>query len=137
MAHGLAAHLAEERGIPVEVRSASTLGLSGDPADPKAVKVCGELGIDLHGHEATPLTDALLDWADKVFVMERRHLDHLWDHHPDHAADAVMLGFLAGIGDVADPLGGWTFTFRRTRDRIRTAIETLVDRLDPEGVETA
>ncbi|MCO4743272.1 MAG: low molecular weight phosphatase family protein [Proteobacteria bacterium] len=130
MAEGIARFEAAKRGISVDSRSASTLGLDGNPADPKSVAVCAELGIDIADHEAQPMTRELAEWADHILVMETRHALKLRDLFPEHDAKIALLGPFGGMMEIADPLGGWKFTFRRIRDQIRPAVEGFLSRMD-------
>jgi len=129
MADGIARWYADQTGRAVLCRSASTLGLQDYPADPNAVAVCAELGIDLSGHRSAPLTDELINWADYVLVMEFDHAQHIREHHTQVRERLLMLGNFGGVSEIADPIGGWRFRFRRSRDEIRRCVEGFIDRL--------
>ena len=58
-----------ERGRIIEARSGGVLGIIDKPADPLAVKVMGEINIDLEGHRSSGVTDEMMDWARYVLVM--------------------------------------------------------------------
>lgn len=135
MAAGWAQALAAGRGLPVEVRSGGTMGLIGRPADPLAVRVMGEVGIDLSAHRSGGLEPALLAWADQIFVMELRHQLFIAEHRPAAAHKILQLGSLGGAMEVPDPVGGWRWRFRRSRDLLRRCVEGLLPHLSPAGVE--
>lgn len=123
MAERLAVRLGDDLGIPVEARSASALGLRDQPAEPGAVRVCREVGIDLSDHRAQPLTEDLLRWADRVLVMEIAHAVAVRERAPWLGDDdVVLMGPLVGRQEIADPIGGWTFQFRRTRRQLEHAL---------------
>lgn len=129
MAEGLAESIGERLGIPVQARSAGTLGLIDRPADPKAVTVCREVGVDLGDHRSQGVTEELLAWADRVLVMELEHATHLRSYYTNAGEKVLQLAQLGGRADIPDPLGGWTFTFRSTRRLLETCIEALLRRI--------
>ena len=73
MAEGPLKAAADCRGRPVAVKSGGVMELIGRPADPKAVKVCKELDIDLRAHRSQGIDAATVAWADHILVMELRH----------------------------------------------------------------
>ncbi|TNE87725.1 MAG: low molecular weight phosphotyrosine protein phosphatase [Deltaproteobacteria bacterium] len=129
MAEGIARDAGSRMGLDLEVKSASALGLDGDPADRKAIAVCAELGIDIAEHEAQPVTAELMEWADQVLVMEMRHAMDLRFRFPEHDEKIVLLGPFGGKMEIADPIGGWKFTFRRIRDQLRAAVDGYLRQL--------
>lgn len=129
MAEGLARAHAEARGLAVEFRSAGTLGIVDQPAEPNAVAVCAELGVSLADHRSQAVTDENTAWADLIAVMEYDHAKTLRENFPASHDKVVMLGTFGGVDEVADPIGGWRFQFRWSRDEIKRCVSTLVDRL--------
>ena len=93
--------------------------------------MCAELGIDIANHAAQPVTDELMAWADHVLVMEMRHALDLRGRYPEHDAKIALLGPFGGLMEIADPLGGWKFTFRRIRDQLRATIDGFLSRVPP------
>ena len=55
------------------VSSAGVSALVGDPADPAALELMRERGIDISGHQARQVTPELVVAHDLVLVMERGH----------------------------------------------------------------
>jgi protein-tyrosine phosphatase len=131
MAEGLARWAADLKGRRVEARSAGTLGIEARPAEPHAVSVCAEIGVDIAGHRSQGLTDELVDWADYLVVMEVAHAAHLREKFPSVGERIVLLGSFGGVYEVPDPMGGWKFQFRGSRDTLRRCVETFVERLPP------
>ena len=129
MAEGLARHAADQLGRQVVARSASTLGLNGHPADPHAVRVCDELGIDLSTHKARPVLPEDVAWADHILVMTLRHANDVRDQHPQADRKILMLGTMGGMLEIGDPLGGSASTFRTSRDEIKRCVDAFVGRL--------
>jgi protein-tyrosine-phosphatase len=124
MAAAIADQLALAMAREVEIRSAGTRARAGDPAHPQVVAVCRELGIDLTAHRATPLDEALVRWADRVFVMEPEHATAARTLAPDlPEASVVHLAGLVGKAVIEDPIGAWfRSTYRRTRDELASAV---------------
>ncbi len=131
MAGGMAIHYARERGWPVGVKSASMLGLENQPADPKAVRAMREIDIDITRHRSQPITDELVTWSDYILVMELRHQMHLHSVHPHSEGKVLMLGNFGGLHEVRDPIGGWMFRFRRSREELLRCVRGFMDHLPP------
>lgn len=128
MAEAMAPWIGDRMGVDVRAKSAGTLGLVDRPADGKSVAVCRELGLDLRAHRSQPLTDELVAWADRILVMELAHAGHVREFFPDAADKVLQLGPFAGLPEIPDPIGGWTFQFRRCRDQIQRGLEEFLRR---------
>lgn len=132
MAAAIADRVALELAREVEIRSAGTLGLVGRPAPAAAVATCRELGLDLSGHRSRALTEELVRWADRIFVMEPAHAVRVRELVPDLPEDRVIgLGPYAGKPFVADPLADWLAswlpsTWRATRDELLVAVRAAL-----------
>ena len=131
MAEAWARTLGPAHGRTVEARSGGTLDIRGRAADPLAVRVMGECGVDLAAHRSQGLDAALVDWAHHIFVMELRHQAWLREHLPSCQDRVLLLGPFGGVGEVPDPLGGWRWRFRRSRDLIRRCVDTALAQLPP------
>ena len=129
MAEGLAREYASARGRELDTASAGTLGLVDRPADPKAIAVCREVNVDLSQHRSKGLDDALVAWADYVLVMELAHAEQIRERFPAIGEKLVLLGSFGGVMEVRDPLGGWKFQFRRSREEIARCVQGFMDRL--------
>ena len=134
MAEGLARAEANRRGMPVEVRSAGILGLEGRSAAANSIAACREVGVDITCHQSRGVTDNDVDWADAVLVMELRHQRKLHARHPELDGRVVLLGTFGGHQEIADPIGGWMWRFRRTRKLIERCISRFYDVLPQQGV---
>jgi tRNA threonylcarbamoyl adenosine modification protein (Sua5/YciO/YrdC/YwlC family) len=106
-----AASLARRRGCSAAdlpsfgtaVLSAGTGADAGRKATPETVAEGRSRGLDLSGHRSRPLTPALIDRADAVFVMESAHRASILEFAPE-AAGRVFLLDPSGR-DVPDPFG--------------------------------
>jgi protein-tyrosine phosphatase len=128
MAERIAEQQADRIGLDLVARSAGTLGLVDRPADPKAVAVMREIGVDLSDHRSRGVTDELVAWADHVVVMELEQAAHLREFFPAIGDKVRLLGTFAGRTRIDDPIGGWTFTFRRTRRVIEEGVRGFLKR---------
>lgn len=131
MADALARRYAEQRGWRVEVKSAGTRAIPGEPAAPNSVKAVRELGFDLSDHRSQPMSQELVDWADRILVMEMRHAQDVRERFPIADEKLQLLGTYSGLVEIEDPYGSWIFTYRRRRDEIRACVEACMDRLPP------
>jgi len=128
MAVGLADRIALEKGRDVEIRSAGTAGLIDLPAEPHAITVCRERGIDIRDHRSRALTQELVAWADRILVMEWTHAEAIAMLDPSAADKIVHLGPLVGVAEIADPYGSWFVgAYRQTRDLLESAIRRVLD----------
>ncbi len=131
MAEGMAKTYALERDWPMEVRSGGVLGIINRPADPLAVRVMSEIGIDISSHRSQGIDDDLVEWADHILVMELNHTIQLRERHPELADKALMLGTFGGMMQVQDPIGGWRWKFRKCRDGLLRCVQGFMDQLPP------
>ncbi len=131
MAEGMARHYALERGWSVEVRSGGVLGLVDRPADPLAVKVMNEIGIDISAHRSQGISSELVDWADYILVMELGHTMRLRERHEKASDKTLMLGNFGGMMEVQDPIGSWRWKFRKCRDGLVRCVHGFMDQLPP------
>ena len=97
--------------------SAGTLMTSGNNSPPDAITAADELGVDLRRHRSRPASPELLSRAERIYVMDRSHLDAL-----------AQMGFEAelldpGGTDIADPYG-------RGLEAYRTAYRAITAALD-------
>lgn len=129
MAEGLAETMGARRGIDVVARSAGTLGIHERTADAKAIRVCRSIGVDISAHRSQGVSADLVRWADHVLVMEYAHAAHLREFFPEVGDKLLMMGTFVGVAEIADPIGGWTWRFRRTRRQLEKALEAFFQRV--------
>ena len=121
--------LSERKGVKEEeletggyrVLSAGTAAGHGGAATEEAERAVKELGADLSGHSSRPVSVAMLDDADRVYVMTLRHQRILEEWMPDHAGKIQLLD-PAG-GEILDPIGGSLDVYRNSARRIREFLE--------------
>ncbi len=114
------------------VSSAGLEAGAGAPAEPAALRVAREFGVDLSAHRSRALDPAALAAADLVLVMEAAQGVALRTHGPAVAGRTRLLGdFLdARPFHIADPWGHAEAVFVSTFARIASAVERLGERLE-------
>lgn len=136
MAKGLFIKQLEERSPElkdkIEVITAGTYPNPGDTASPGAREVMEEIGIDISDHRARPVTEEMLEAADLILTMTGAHRDYLTRIYGQNDKIHSLHEFLGQEGDVLDPYGGDTDTYRACRDELRQLLEMLVDKLENE-----
>lgn len=117
----------------LEVRSAGFAAGGGDPAEPQAIEVAAEFGIDLSDHVARRFDRAEADWADLILGMTGRHHGMVVDRWPDRAERVRLLGDALDSPPygLEDPWGQPAEVFRAVYRRIERATERLVARIEP------
>lgn len=147
MAAGLLRDLMKRRGrTDIEVMSAGTAAMAGDPAAAHAVTALGERGIDLADHRARRLTTYELDTADLVLTMTEGHKRSVLEMAPDAVgrvftvkeAAALARGEKPGLdSDVYDPVGGPLDLYRETAAELAALLEDIADNLDRLAMKEA
>jgi protein-tyrosine phosphatase len=99
-------HATSFSSTPPRVQSAGLSAKSGRAADPRALAAGHSLGVDLTSHRAQPLTQALVDDAHVIFVMDRLNEAKVLARFPNARGKLRRLGTLAlaeGSDVIADP----------------------------------
>lgn len=88
--------------------------------------VMEEIGIDISSHLSTPLTQQLIDWADKIICMS-----------PSHKSMLESVGIKAEVlGDgICDPFGSSVDVYRNCRDQIAEEIDRLFKEFEVIPIE--
>ena len=104
-------------GGEVRVRSAGTqVGSPGRRPDPRMIDIAAAEGVSLRGIRATPVTASTLAQADRIWVMERRHIDDLADAFEGIASRCELID---PAGDeVPDPYFGSKADVRAVFERL-------------------
>lgn len=131
MAEGLARAYARQRGWAVECQSGGIMGLVDKSAAKNAVRVLNEIDIDISQHRSSGVSAEMVEWADHILVMEIRHAIKLRERHDNLGTKVLQLGSFGGMVEVDDPVGGWRWRFRRSRDDIKRCVEAFMDNLPP------
>ncbi|VWD20641.1 protein-tyrosine phosphatase [Burkholderia lata] len=112
----------------VDVASAGTSALVGEPADDFAIAVSAESGIDLSAHRAQQLTAALVRRADVVLTMEVRQKRAIVERYPFALGRVFQLDGQSGM-DVPDPYMKPVDAFRRAYFQIERGVNAWVPKV--------
>jgi protein-tyrosine-phosphatase len=81
-------------------------------------------------HSARPVDPELVQWADRILVMEAVHGEILQQQYPQSAEKVSLLGGYIPPGDlftdIADPFGLSSFHYRTAISQITLAVKNLV-----------
>jgi protein-tyrosine phosphatase len=108
----------QERGY--RVISAGTAAGHGGAAAEEAERAVKKYGADLSRHETRPVTVAMIEEADRVWVMTPRHRKTLVEWMPDHAAKIELLD--PSGKEVDDPIGGSAEFYRVVAKQIHDSL---------------
>lgn len=117
----------------LECRSAGLMAGEGMPASGGALRAAAVRGLDLSGHESSPLMAEDLEWADLVLGMTHGHVDSIRDMAPD-VPTVPVTGFLSNDDPLAgasidDPFGGSDEEYEIVWQALEKAIEAMIQRL--------
>ena len=108
----------ESRGYLV--MSAGVAALPDLPASPDAIEVMKNRGISLENRQTQPLSDDLLRYADRIYVMGRAHQEAISLQWPDHAERISLLS--TDGSDICDPLGGDSQVYQECAKQIESEL---------------
>jgi len=124
MAEGLlAARLREKGGKERLVISAGIGALVGNPADPLAVEVMREHGVDITSHRAQQATMGVLSSMDLVLTLDRTHSDWLNRQYPQLRGRVHKILKWQGDRDVEDPYRLPRSAFEQSYTNIQAGID--------------
>ncbi len=104
------------------VESAGITALVGRPADPLAVELLAERGIDVSGHRARQLTPEMIASADLVLVMEAAQQQEIERLSKAARGRVHRLGRFGGF-DVEDPYRFPRAAFERALRQIERGLD--------------
>ena len=122
MAEALLAKALEPDGVTV--RSAGLAALVDYPADPMAIELMAERGIDITNHRARQLYPELMAEADLVLVMEKGHKRAIEENEPTVRGKVFRLCEWSK-DEIPDP-------YRQPRKAFEEALE-LIEPASPTG----
>jgi len=117
------------RALPgITVRSAGLEAMTGYPADPLAVQLMREQGVDISGHRAQGLAHWMISEADIVVTMDLAQKHFIEQAYPT-ARGKVFRLCEPGNGDVPDPYRQDLAVFRHTCNLIVQGVGALAERI--------
>ncbi|HZN61928.1 MAG TPA: Sua5/YciO/YrdC/YwlC family protein [Planctomycetota bacterium] len=117
----------ESRGY--RVGSAGTGAVAGAGATVPAIEALRELDVDLSRHESRPLSMALVQDADVVFVMTERHRNLVLEWLPECGPHIKLLDPRGR--DIDDPFGSEAAVYRACAARISESVEQRATEISP------
>jgi protein-tyrosine phosphatase len=121
------------QAIPgVQISSAGLSALVGRGADPIALQIMAEIGVDISAHRARMLTDAIAREADLILVMDDRQKQQLATLYPYVRGKVYKLGE-ANDQDIPDPYRRDTEVFRTAFSLIENGVNEWVKRINSIG----
>jgi protein-tyrosine phosphatase len=118
-----------KKALPGHAVSSAGLGaLVGQPADPHAIALMQQQGIDISAHRARQLESWMVVAADLVLVMDTEQKRHLEQLYPLCRGKAFRLGE-SGKFDIADPYRQELDAFREAAGLIQQGVAAWVERI--------
>lgn len=133
MAGGIFDALAEDMRLECRSESAGVAALVGEPAAPHAVRAMDELGVDIRGHRARQVDEAMVRRADLVIAMTPRHRETLQRNFGAFRGKIQTLPeYLTGdtTAGIADPYGYDYSVYRASAREMLRHVESVLERLD-------
>jgi protein-tyrosine phosphatase len=124
----MAAALMQAALPAAQVFSGGLNALVGKPADPAAVALMRERGLDLRDHRAAQVTRPMCLHMDLVLVMEREQRERLQRLYPEMCGRVFRVAEAAGI-DVPDPYRQPIEAFRGALALIEQGVGSWVQRI--------
>ena len=116
--------------LHVQAESAGLLDLQGADADPQAVSILQEKGMDGSRHRSRALSADMVSRADMVLVMEEAQREELLRRHPEAEGKVKLLKSFSLHGDkgdldIEDPHGCEPYHYRSCFAEIYFSLEGL------------
>ncbi len=104
-------------------------GLVDKPADPLAIAVAKDCGLDISAHRAKQVTQQMVDDFDLILAMERNQLEVLCEKVPTARSKGFVIGQWIGLSTIEDPYRKDEHAFRQAFSHIDRAAESWVRKL--------
>ncbi len=117
------------RSAGIEVDSAGT-NAGRTAAEPEAIEVMREHGIDLSRFQSKSLDKRLVDWANLVLVMDAGHKQMVVSHFPQSVEKTYVLAeYVRDGGDIPAPIFGGIEAYRECAVLIQSLLSKVVETL--------
>jgi protein-tyrosine phosphatase len=114
----------------IAVSSAGTHAHEGTPPDPEMIQYLSEMDVPIESHQAKRVSKDLVDWADRILVMEKDHAEIIERQWPEAKKKLDLFGKYISddylVDDIIDPYGRSMFHYRLARSQISMAIRNLL-----------
>jgi protein-tyrosine phosphatase len=114
---------AKEADLPARgyrVVSAGTAAGHGGMATEEAERAVKKYGADLSQHSSQPVSVAMVEEADRVYVMTERHRKVLVEWMPEHGAKIALLD--PSGEEIDDPIGGSAEVYRLCAEHVHRSV---------------
>ena len=135
MAAGLLRHAVGAGDGAPRVDSVGLAAMTGEPADPLAVRLLAGRGVDIRAHRAMQVTDALLRRSALILVMERVQQESIENRWPMLHGRVYRWGHWQDF-DVQDPFGRGEQAFHAALALIERALPDWRQRLQARRAGT-
>lgn len=135
MAEAIFTRMLKDRGFrahEIKVESAGLHALENENATREAVEVMRTAGIDITPHRSRSVNETLLQDADLVLTMTRKHRSQLQDIFPHHKHKVYTLAEYSGQpeGEIPDPYGQSLEAYRLALQQIESFLKIIADQWD-------
>ena len=119
----------------INIESAGTLGINGNPATLHAITAAKEKGVDISNHTSKGINESIVSKADIIFAMEDHHKEFLERYFPKYKKNVFLLKAFNLRGRkpknlaIKDPIGEGLKTYRRVINEIDQELERILPRL--------
>ena len=118
-----------KRALPEKtVRSAGIGAMIGHPADPFAIQIMQEQGIDISAHRAQSLMTWMVSEADVILTMDLDQKRFIEQKYATSKGKVFRLGEF-GQYDIPDPYQHNLAVFRQTYSLIAQGVDALIERI--------
>ncbi len=104
------------------IHSAGVFAGWGNQASEHAQTIVEEKGAQLSSHRSRPLTENLIDEADKIYALSESHYQLIKEAFPQSMDKVSLLGQTG----ISDPIGGSLATYRECAGEIEEAIQRIL-----------
>lgn len=125
----MAAGLLKQALPACQTVSAGFIALDGEQADPFAIDVMQERGVDIRDHRALRLAPWLVSQADLILVMTREQRNAFHRQFPSASGKVFRLGEHGGY-DVPDPVGQPRAVFKQVFDLVSAGVNAWAARVE-------
>ena len=118
-----------KRALPEKtVRSAGIGAMIGYPADPFAIQIMQEQGVDISAHRGQSQMSWMVNEADIILVMDLEQKRFVEQKYPTSKGKVFRLGEF-GQYDIPDPYRQDLTVFRQTYSLIAQGVDALIKRI--------
>ncbi|MFM9964528.1 MAG: Sua5/YciO/YrdC/YwlC family protein [Planctomycetaceae bacterium] len=109
------------------IASAGLAADYGSPASRESVELMRRRGIDLKAHTSQPLTDRLIEHADRCYTLTNGHRAAILNSHPELSNRVQVLA--RDGGDISDPIGGGINDYAECAASIEQHLAKIIDEI--------